>query len=51
VWTSPPDGVQGSRELFRCRTKAGERFDSLDPACEGDEQTKEASLGYVVTAL
>jgi hypothetical protein len=49
IWSAPPVGVSSAAELFRCRTSAGERFDSLDPACEGE--TVDRSLGYVVTAL
>ncbi|WP_020389212.1 LamG-like jellyroll fold domain-containing protein [Kribbella catacumbae] len=49
IWTAPPDGVTATAELFRCRTATAERFDSLDPDCEG--QTLDRSLGFVVTVL
>lgn len=54
VWTSPPVGVQSWVRLFACRatdtgTGTGERFDSLDPACDGG--TLDHPLGYLITEL
>ncbi|AKU15237.1 hypothetical protein VV02_04125 [Luteipulveratus mongoliensis] len=46
VWTSAPTGVEESAELLRCKTSEGERFDSLDPDCEGSQRDR--SLGFVV---
>lgn len=49
VWDQPPSG-QESSPLYRCRTSpAGERFDSLDPDCEGE--TADRQLGYLLTQL
>jgi hypothetical protein len=49
IWTVPPDDVTGVAKLFRCRGTDGERWESLDPNCEG--RTVDRSLGYVVTEL
>ncbi|MFB9627401.1 LamG-like jellyroll fold domain-containing protein [Nonomuraea helvata] len=49
LWTQPPPGVDSTR-LYRCKvTASGERFESLDPGCEGQAQVK--PLGYVATGL
>ncbi|MET7952118.1 LamG-like jellyroll fold domain-containing protein [Micromonospora sp. NPDC005324] len=48
IWTTAPTDVAESAQLFRCRmTSTGERFDSLDPDCEGN--VVETPLGYLVT--
>lgn len=49
LWSAPPPDV-ASRELFRCKVVAtGDRFDSIDSACEG--QIVDRSLGYVISGL
>lgn len=48
VWTTPPEGTSAA-ELFRCRTAAGDRFDSRDPGCE--RQTFDRSLGYLLNRV
>ncbi|WP_433434855.1 LamG-like jellyroll fold domain-containing protein [Nonomuraea sp. CA-141351] len=54
IWTSPPQDVPGapdaiSGELFRCRARGGDLFDSRDRNCEGQEY--DHSLGFLVTGL
>ncbi len=56
VWTSPPDGVVGTKLLFRCAAADGERFDNsvpfedgLEPELDcGSAATFDRSLGYVI---
>ncbi|MGW0522977.1 LamG-like jellyroll fold domain-containing protein [Crossiella sp. NPDC003009] len=48
VYTSPPAGLASAR-LLRCKQANGERFDTIDPGCEG--QQLDAALGYVLTRL
>lgn len=48
IWTAPPAGV-ASAELLRCRYPSGQRFESLDPACDG--AVVDRSLGFVITAF
>lgn len=49
VWTTPPQGVTRSRELFRCLASWNEVFESTSTTCEGQQVVR--SLGYVVTSL
>lgn len=46
LWTQPPDGVANS-PLYRC-VSDGDRFDSLEPDCEGQQRDLPDPLGYVV---
>ncbi|MBP2472188.1 hypothetical protein JOF53_001060 [Crossiella equi] len=48
IHTAPPAG-QDSTRLLRCRRPDGERFDSVDPLCEGHQQ--DAVLGHLLTRI
>lgn len=46
LWAEPPAGVASSA-LYRCVSN-GDRFDSLEPDCEGRQRDLTDPLGYVV---
>ncbi|MFL6073817.1 MAG: LamG-like jellyroll fold domain-containing protein [Mycobacteriales bacterium] len=48
-WPSPPDWAAESAQLYSCRASGGERFESLDPLCDGGDIV--GPLGYVITRL
>jgi hypothetical protein len=47
AWPSAPAGAAASQQLYACRDSGGERFESLDPLCDGGDTVR--PLGYVIT--
>jgi hypothetical protein len=50
VWDQPPAGLQ-STAIYRCHMTSNERFVSARSDCEGNGNTMEQQLGYVLMAV
>lgn len=52
IWPSKP-GYSDGIELHRCRmgSATGQRFDSTDPGCEGEQNVRERTLGWLALNL